>query len=95
MSFKRAKDTRKTQLPAISKVQPTGSNVFSIYLLLQIALHVSGGSPAHDQEHKTVHTASGIVKPILLPAVIVDEMELPSFTIAAGSSIGLTMPDAV
>jgi len=31
---------------------------------------------AHHQEHKTVHTASGIVKPILLPAAIVDEMEL-------------------
>jgi hypothetical protein len=27
-------------------------------------------------EHKTVHTASGIVKPMLLPAAIVDEMEL-------------------
>jgi len=38
------------------------------------ALHVSGGSSAHHQEHKTVHTASGIVKPILLPAAIVDEM---------------------
>jgi hypothetical protein len=36
---------------------------------------VSGGSSAHHQEHKTVHTASGIVKPILLPAAIVDEME--------------------
>jgi hypothetical protein len=44
-----------------------------------------------------VHTASGIVKPILLPAAIVDEMELYSIasTIAAGSSIGLTIPDAV
>ena len=31
---------------------------------------------AHHQEHKTVHIASGIVKPILLAAVIVDEMEL-------------------
>ena len=31
---------------------------------------------AHHQEHKTVHTASGIVKPILLAAVIVNEMEL-------------------
>ena len=49
---------------------------------IQIALHVSGGSSAHHQEHKTVHTASGIVKPILLPA-------------AAGGSIGLTIPDAV
>jgi hypothetical protein len=40
----------------------------------------SGGSSAHNQEHKTVHTASGIVKPILLPAVIVDEMERSSIS---------------
>jgi hypothetical protein len=39
------------------------------------ALHVSGGSSVHHQEHKTVHTASGIVKPILLLVAIVDEME--------------------
>jgi len=44
-------------------------------LFLQISVHVSCGSSAHHQEHKTVHTASGIVKPILLPAAIVDEME--------------------
>jgi hypothetical protein len=37
---------------------------------------VSGGSSAHHQEHKTVHTTSGIVKPILLSAAIVDEMDL-------------------
>jgi hypothetical protein len=48
----------------------------------------------HHQEHKTVHTASGIVKPILLLAAVVVELELSS-TIAAGSSIGLTIPDAV
>jgi len=57
--------------------------LFSIYLVLQIALHVSGGSSAHHQEYKTVHTASGIIKPILLPAAIVDETELhgvPSHT---------------
>jgi len=29
-------------------------------------LRVSGGSSAHHQAHKTVHTASGIVKPIVL-----------------------------
>jgi hypothetical protein len=39
-------------------------------------MHVSGGSSAHHREHKTVHTASGIAKPILLPPAIVDEMEL-------------------
>jgi hypothetical protein len=32
-------------------------------------------SSAHHQEHKTVNTASGIVKSILLSAAIVDEME--------------------
>ena len=69
-------------LLCISKVQPTRRNVFSIYLFLYIALHVSGRSSAHHQEHKTVHTASGIVKPILLPA-------------AACSSVGWTIPDAV
>jgi len=62
----------------ISAVQPTRCNVFSIYLFIKIAVHVLGGSSAHHQEHKTVHTASGIVKPILLPAAIVDEMELMS-----------------
>jgi hypothetical protein len=36
---------------------------------------VSGGSSAHYQEHKTAYTASGIVKPILLPVAIMDEME--------------------
>jgi hypothetical protein len=56
----------------ISTVQPTRRDVFSIYLFPEIALHVSGGSSAHHQEHKVVRTASGIVKPILLPAAIVD-----------------------
>ena len=40
------------------------------------ALQVSGGSSAHHQEHETVRTASGIVKPILLPAATVEEMAL-------------------
>jgi hypothetical protein len=60
----------------IYKVQPKRCKIFSICLFLQIALHVSGGSSANHQEHKTVHTASGIVKPILPPAAFVDEMEL-------------------
>jgi len=45
-----------------------------------------------------LHRAAGIVKPILLPAAIVDEMDRASSissTIAAGSSIGLTIPDAI
>jgi hypothetical protein len=47
-----------------------------VYLFLSIAQYVSGGSSAHHRVHKTVNTASDIVKPILLPAAIVDEMEL-------------------
>jgi hypothetical protein len=40
------------------------------------AQHVSDVSSAHHQEHITVNTASGIVKPILLLAATVQEMEL-------------------
>jgi hypothetical protein len=40
------------------------------------ALHVSGGISTHHQEHTTVFTVSGIVKPLLLPAAIVEELEL-------------------
>jgi len=63
----------------ISKVQPTRCKVHrSIYFykLLYMFQAVSGGFSAHHQEHKSVYTASGIFKPILLPAAIVDEMEL-------------------
>jgi len=37
--------------------------LFLIYLFiyLQNAVHISGGSSAHHQEHTIVHTASGIV----------------------------------
>jgi len=79
----------------ISKVQPTRCNVSSIDLVLQIALHVSGGFSAHHQEHKTIHTASGIVKPILLLSWMRWNYSSMSSRIGAGSSIGLTIPDAI
>jgi hypothetical protein len=41
-----------------------------------MSIHVSNGSSTHHQEHKTVHTASGITKQILLLAAIVDGMAL-------------------
>ena len=67
------------------KLQPTRCNFSWIYVfILTDALHVSGGSSAYHQEHMTVHTASGIVKPILLLAAT-----------ATSSSIGLTTPEAV
>jgi hypothetical protein len=34
---------------------------FPELFIFKVALHVSGGSSAHHQEHITVHTASGIV----------------------------------
>jgi hypothetical protein len=51
------------------------------------ALHVSRDSSAHHQEHITVHTASVIVKPILLLAATVEENAISS-TVAASSSTG-------
>jgi len=45
------------------------------YYFYKLLYVFSGGSSAHHQEHKTVHTASGIVKPILLPAAVMDEMK--------------------
>jgi len=43
-----------------SKLQPTRCNVFYLFIFTD-ALHVSGGSSAHHQEHTTVQTALGIV----------------------------------
>jgi hypothetical protein len=46
---------------------------------------------------QNVHTASIIVKTVLLPAAIVDEMERSSISsiISASSSVVLTIPNAV
>jgi hypothetical protein len=55
-------------------------------------MNISGCFSAYHQEHKTVHTATGIVKPILLPAA---DNSCCLLLIATGSSIGLTIPDAV
>jgi hypothetical protein len=43
-----------------SKLQPQDSTFIYLFIFTG-ALHVSGGSSAHHQEHTTVHTASGIV----------------------------------
>ena len=37
---------------------------YTVYLFLQTTLHVSGGSPTHHPEHKTVSTASGIYQTV-------------------------------
>ena len=66
---------------------------YTVYLYLETALHVSGGKSTHHQEHTQQYLQHlVIVKPLLLPALIVEELELcsNSFTITAGSSYGLT-----
>jgi len=59
------------------------------------ALHVSGGSSANHQEHKNWTYSIRYCQ--TNTAANVDEMELCSIssTLAAGSSIGLTIPDVV
>jgi len=43
------------------------------------ALHVSGGSFAHHQEHVTEHKVFRYCQPILLLAATVDKKEIPSY----------------
>jgi len=51
------------RFPGIIPIPNYSQNMqhFLIYLFFTDALHVSGGSSAHHQEHITVNTASGIV----------------------------------
>jgi hypothetical protein len=47
-----------------SNIYPTRCNVNTVYLYLETALHVSGGTITHHQEHKQLSTASGICRTI-------------------------------
>jgi hypothetical protein len=66
---------------------------------LTTALHVSGATITHIQEHKTtVTTASGNRYTVLLSAAIVEELELISAdsnfsTIAADNSTGTSLSE--
>ena len=60
---------------------------------LETALHVSGGTSTYHQERKQLYLQHLVfVTPLLLPAAIVEELELlcssNSSTIAAGSNKG-------
>jgi hypothetical protein len=71
---------------------------YTVYLYLETAPHVSGGTSTHHQESIQLYLQHLIfVTPLLLPAAIVEELELlcsgrvvNSSTIAAGSSNGVT-----
>jgi hypothetical protein len=47
--------------------------IYTVYLYLETALHVSGGTFTHHQERKT--TVTGNRHTVLLSAAIVEELE--------------------
>jgi hypothetical protein len=50
---------------------------YTVYLYLETALHVSGGTSIHNQERIQLYLQHLVfVTPLLLPAAIVEEMEL-------------------
>ena len=50
---------------------------YTVYLFLETALHVSGGTSTHHQEDTQLYLQHLVlVKPLLLPAAIVEELEL-------------------
>jgi len=56
---------------------PTRSNITQLIYFWKTALRVSGGISTHHQEHTQVYLQYLVlVKPLLLPAVVVEELEL-------------------
>jgi len=52
---------------------------YTVYLHLETGLHVSGGTTTHHQERKQLYLKHLVfVTPLLLPAAIVEELELIS-----------------
>jgi hypothetical protein len=50
---------------------------FTVYLYMETALHVSGGTSTHHQERKHLYLQHLVfVTPLLLSAAIVEELEL-------------------
>jgi hypothetical protein len=50
---------------------------YTVYLYLETALHVSGGTSTHHQEHIQLNLQHLVfVTSLLLPAAIVEELEL-------------------
>jgi hypothetical protein len=49
---------------------------YTVYLYLEAALHVSGGTSTHHQERIQLYLQHLVfVKPLLLPAAIMEELE--------------------
>jgi len=51
---------------------------YTVYLSLETAVHISGGISTHHQEHTQLYLQHLVlVKPLLLSAIIVEELGLP------------------
>jgi hypothetical protein len=59
-----------------SNIYPPIYNVTQFIFYLETALHVSGGTTTHYQERKLYLQHLIFVTPLLLPAAIVEELEL-------------------
>ena len=58
-------------------VFPTRFNITQFIYFWKTALHVSGGTPTHHQEHTQLYLQHLVlVKPLLLPAAVVEELKL-------------------
>jgi hypothetical protein len=50
---------------------------YTVYLYMETALHVSGGISTHHQENTQLYLQHLVlVKPLLLPAAMVEELEV-------------------
>jgi hypothetical protein len=55
---------------------PNKMQCYIVYLYLETALHVSGGTSTHHQERTQLYLQHLVfVTPLLLPAAIVEELE--------------------
>ena len=58
-------------------ILPTRCNITQFIYFWKTSLHVSGGISTHHQEHTQLYLQYLVlVKPLLLPAAIVEELEL-------------------
>ena len=66
-------------MPMIFQCISKNMQHYIVYLYLETAVHVSGGTSIHHQEHTQLYLRHLVlVKPLLLPAAIVEQLELAS-----------------
>jgi len=64
-------------LQIYSNIYPKKMQLYTVYLYLENALYISDGTSTHHQEHIQLYLQHLVfVTPLLLPAAIVEELEL-------------------